>query len=156
MATPTTADPPPLLTADKAADAASPTTAAAATTTINPRPQQPQEPQNPSNVSNNSSDNPTPSQELQSLTLPVPPPPHFIDSITELKNLSGALVAFHQCYDDLHNHLDSIKAAIFSKLAPGKQDITTVPLSSSPCGEFALVSEEKELPKQEPPAAPKI
>ncbi|CAA2971884.1 Hypothetical predicted protein [Olea europaea subsp. europaea] len=78
-----------------------------------------------------------------------------MDSITELKTLSGALAAFHQCYDDIHNHLNSVKAAILSKLPPEKKDITTVPLSSSPSGELPLVSDGKKLPKEEPRPQPR-
>ncbi|CAA2974134.1 Hypothetical predicted protein [Olea europaea subsp. europaea] len=141
MATTTIVDPPPL-TADNTPTTATP-----------PPPQQPEDtsqlPEDTSPVANNTSEIPPQSLELQPQR--QPPSPQFLDSITELKNLSGALAAFHQCYDDLHNHLDTIKAAILSKLAPEKQDITTVTFSSSPCKELALVSEEKELPKQEPP-----
>ncbi|CAA2990944.1 Hypothetical predicted protein [Olea europaea subsp. europaea] len=126
-------------------------TALASTTTTTPLKQ----PEDTSPVANNSSDTPPQSQEVQPLPLPVSPLPHFIDSITELKTLSGALATFHQCYDDIHNHLNSVKAAILSKLPPEKQDITTVPLSSSPSGELRLVSDGKKLPKEEPRPQPR-
>lgn len=42
-----------------------------------------------------------------------------------------------------------------SKLPPEKQDITTVPLSSSPSGELPLVSDGKKLPKEEPRPQPR-
>ncbi|GER48536.1 FRIGIDA [Striga asiatica] len=55
--------------------------------------------------------------ESESLTPPVPKPaPLFINSISDLKDLSAAISSFQQCYEDLHNHLDSIKIAISSKL----------------------------------------
>ncbi|KAL1559020.1 protein FRIGIDA-like isoform X2 [Salvia divinorum] len=54
---------------------------------------------------------------LETPLLPSTSPP-FLNSIAELKDFSGAMSGFLQCYDDLHNHLQSIKAAIVSLLPP--------------------------------------
>ncbi|KAG6388417.1 hypothetical protein SASPL_149843 [Salvia splendens] len=45
-------------------------------------------------------------------------PPPFLNSIAELKNFSAAMSAFLRCYDDLHNHLQSIKSSISAMLPP--------------------------------------
>lgn len=76
----------------------------------------------------------------------MPWPPLFLNSIAELKDLSAAISAFHQCYDDLHNHLDSIKAAILAKLPPETPHITQLTPSSSPIPD---VPEERILQGQQ-------
>ncbi|KAK6147944.1 hypothetical protein DH2020_018856 [Rehmannia glutinosa] len=80
-------------------------------------------PDHPSNTSR--------SPKLETLPPAVPLPPLFINSVAELKDLSAAIASFQQCYDDLHNHLDSIKAAILSKLPPETPHVTPVVASSS-------------------------
>ncbi|KAL0342222.1 UNVERIFIED_CONTAM: protein FRIGIDA [Sesamum calycinum] len=78
----------------------------------------PEEPQDLTPLTNHQSDTPPQSQESETLTPAVPSPPLFINSISELKGLSAAITAFQECYEDLHSHLDSIKAAILSKVPP--------------------------------------
>ncbi|KAG8379613.1 hypothetical protein BUALT_Bualt07G0107800 [Buddleja alternifolia] len=112
---------------------------------VSPSPQQPQE---FSPIANHSSDAPQ-SYELETLPLAVASPPPFINSIGELKDLSAAILAFQQCYDDLHNHLDSIKAAITSKLPLEPVDVTSL-VPSVPCGEKIDVSEGRELQERDP------
>ncbi|KAL3818452.1 hypothetical protein ACJIZ3_004357 [Penstemon smallii] len=120
-------------------------TAEANTSAVDPPPQ---ESEVYSPITNHSSNTPPPSQELQTLPLTVPSPPSFLNSILELKDLSDSISAFKQCYDDLHNHLDSIKAAILSKLPPETQDISPLLPSSAPCRKKPDVTEEKLSPKQ--------
>lgn len=48
----------------------------------------------------------------------VPSPPLFRNSIAEMRCLSAAMRGFLQRYDDLHNHLETIKAAISAKMLP--------------------------------------
>ncbi|XP_073270834.1 protein FRIGIDA-like [Primulina huaijiensis] len=56
-------------------------------------------------------------------------PFNFINSLTELKGLSSAITAFNQCYEDLQNHLESIKTAILSRLPSETNNISTLPFS---------------------------
>lgn len=69
-------------------------------------------------LANDPSDVPPHSQELETLPPPAPSPPHFLNSIAGLKDLSSSISGFLQCYDDLDNHLESIKAAISAKMPP--------------------------------------
>lgn len=55
---------------------------------------------------------------------PSPSPPLFLNSIAELKDFSAAMSGFLQCYDDLHNHLESIKGAILGMLPPENPHIS--------------------------------
>ncbi|KAL0354933.1 UNVERIFIED_CONTAM: protein FRIGIDA [Sesamum radiatum] len=110
-------------------------------------PPAPEEPQDLTPLTNHQSDTPPQSQELETLAPAVPSPPLFINSISELKGLSAAITAFQECYEDLHNHLDSIKAAILSKVPP------ETPLGTSSVAPSSLsnldVCEEKMLQKQQ-------
>ncbi|CAA0816510.1 Inactive protein FRIGIDA [Striga hermonthica] len=71
--------------------------------------------------------------DSESIPPPVPKPaPLFINSIAELKDLSAAISSFQQCYEDLHNHLDSIKIAISSKLPQETPQPPPAPNPSEP------------------------
>ncbi|KAL3631767.1 hypothetical protein CASFOL_024751 [Castilleja foliolosa] len=82
------------------------------------------------------SDRPSDASPSEQLETPPPPfptlPPTFIQSIAELKGLYSAIESFQQCYEDLHKHLDSIKAAISLKLPSENQHITPAAPSLSP------------------------
>ncbi|XP_041992769.1 protein FRIGIDA-like isoform X2 [Salvia splendens] len=53
--------------------------------------------------------------------------PPFLNSIAELKDFSGAMSGFLQRYDDLHSHLQSIKAATLALLPPQYPPISHSP-----------------------------
>ncbi|KAG6418230.1 hypothetical protein SASPL_120431 [Salvia splendens] len=53
--------------------------------------------------------------------------PPFLNSITQLKDFSDAMSGFLQCYDDLHSHLQSIKAATLALLPPEYPPISHSP-----------------------------
>ncbi|KAI3455188.1 hypothetical protein Pfo_011851 [Paulownia fortunei] len=109
----------------------------------------PEEPQDLTPITNHPSNTPQ-SQNLETLPPAVPLPPLFINSIAELKDLSAAIAAFQQCYDDLHNHLDSIKAAILSKLAPETPHVTPLSPSSSPKPDVSEVSPKPDVSEVSP------
>ncbi|KZV22619.1 protein FRIGIDA-like [Dorcoceras hygrometricum] len=66
-------------------------------------------------------------QELQSCLVDQSPI-NIIDSLTELKGLCYAITDFNQCFEDLQNHLESIKNAILSKLSSETNSISTLSL----------------------------
>ncbi|KAK4395461.1 protein FRIGIDA [Sesamum angolense] len=116
----------------------------------------PEEPQDLTPLTNHQSDTPPQSQESETLTPAVPSPPLFINSISELKGLSTAITAFQECYEDLHSHLDSIKAAILSKVPPetpqGTSSVAPSSLSNlDVCEEGMLqkLQQEQNPPKSE-------
>ncbi|XP_073291996.1 protein FRIGIDA-like [Primulina huaijiensis] len=80
-------------------------------------------------------------QELQS-PLEEQSPVNFINSLTELKGLCSAITAFNQCYEDLQNHLESIRTAILSKLSSETNNISTLPV---PIGELPNSTQEEEF-----------
>ncbi|KAL3512027.1 hypothetical protein ACH5RR_024744 [Cinchona calisaya] len=84
--------------------------------------------------------NSLPSQQF----LPIPP---FINSITQLGDLSAALSAFQRCYDDLQTHLNSIQTAIDSQLTPQKSNISSPPQDILPSSN---PPEEKEKEREKP------
>ncbi|XP_073144922.1 protein FRIGIDA [Henckelia pumila] len=65
-------------------------------------------------------------QESQS-SMAEQSPLNFISSLNELKGLCSAITDFNQCYEDLQNHLESIKTAILSKLSSETNNISTTP-----------------------------
>ncbi|PIN10733.1 hypothetical protein CDL12_16672 [Handroanthus impetiginosus] len=101
-----------------AADTPPPLTAEVNPSTVSPPPQE------NTPVTNHPSDSLPESIELETPAPAVPSPPLFVNSIGKLKDLSAAIAAFKECYDDLHDHLQSIKAAILSKLPPETPHIT--------------------------------
>ncbi|KAL0415487.1 UNVERIFIED_CONTAM: protein FRIGIDA [Sesamum latifolium] len=116
-------------------------------------PPAPEEPQDLTPLTNHQSDTPPQSQELETLTPAVPSPPLFINSISELKGLSAAITAFQECYEDLHNHLDSIKAAILSKV-PLETPLGTSSVAPSSLSNLDVCQErmlQKQQQEQNPP-----
>ncbi|KAL9156490.1 hypothetical protein ABFS82_09G080300 [Erythranthe guttata] len=102
------------------------------------------------------SNSPPQSPQLETLPpQPVPSPPSLFNSLAELKDLSAAISSFQQCYDDLHNHLDSIKAAILSKLPPETPEIAALAPSSSSCRpnllEETILQKQQQQEEQNPP-----
>ncbi|KAL1533242.1 protein FRIGIDA-like [Salvia divinorum] len=73
-------------------------------------------------------------------------PPLFLNSIAELKDFSGAMSAFLRCYDDLHSHLQSIKASIFAMLPPEYPHISQ-PSSQKPTAPAETITEKHQEDK---------
>lgn len=98
------------------------------------------------------------SPKLETLSPPLPPPspPLFLNSITELKDLSAAISGFLHRYDDLHNHLDSIKAAILAKLPTEAPDIPQPPSPSPPSTQKPDFPEEIVQEKQHEDRKPSV
>ncbi|KAL6559730.1 hypothetical protein OROGR_004847 [Orobanche gracilis] len=110
----------------------------------------PDEQQDPALTSDHQSNVPQP-EEFETLQPPMPIlPPPFIDSIADLKGLSAAIASFQQCYEDLHNHLDSIKAAMLSKLPPETPQVTPIISSSSGKLDQSEASLKPDLPETSP------
>ncbi|XP_051136169.1 protein FRIGIDA [Andrographis paniculata] len=104
------------------------------------------DPSNPSRTTNHPPEaDPTPphSPKSEPLSLTSLSPPSFFDSIAELKDISDAIAAFHHTYEDLRNHLDSIKDSIVSLLPHETPAIAPSSSANTP-----LVPEEKALQKQ--------
>ncbi|KAL6497143.1 hypothetical protein OROGR_029072 [Orobanche gracilis] len=110
----------------------------------------PDEQQDPALTSDHQSNTPQ-TEEFETLQPPMPIlPPPFIDYIAELKDLSAAIASFQQCYEDLHNHLVSIKAAILSKLAKETPQVTSIISSSSRKLDQSEASLKPDLPEASP------
>ncbi|KAH6781899.1 hypothetical protein C2S52_001325 [Perilla frutescens var. hirtella] len=109
----------------------------------------------PQDLANQPSDDLPHSPKLETLSPPAPSPPVFLNSIAELKDLSAAISGFLHHYDDLHNHLDSIKAAILAKL-PTETPHSSQPSPSPPSAQKAEIPEEIVREKQRDGKKPSI
>ncbi|XP_057791490.1 protein FRIGIDA [Salvia miltiorrhiza] len=88
------------------------------------------------------------SPKLETLSPRSPSPPLFLNSIAELKDFSSAMSGFLHCYDDLHNHLESIKGAILAMLPP------EIPHISQPSPQKPEALEETAMEKQQDDKSP--